>query len=360
VRPSFDESFQFQVSVPELALVRFLVLDDDFIGDDFIGQYTIPFECLQPGFRHVPLLNNEGDPLPNATLFVHIAVTNKRGGGKAKKRGMSVKRKSSRVNTGMKLVGIKTVDDQFKTAVAPLCESIAMRNKLEAALVGGTVKLPLKSSFIYLLLLGKIQIDWQEECGLGPAGTIRQGIRLIHSRMMTLAVNSTPPSSPSAGSETSRSQDVVPSFMIESDDKNFPVIIVTGQIPDQLQRTFQKLKTLISHCVATLGHADTLLTKIEESIKHISESHDELAHLCLESGLKGQKATRAAENFTWNLRLLKAQLSLVSKSQDEAQDIITQVFDTGGVLGILSSKMMGRSGRRFSRVIHDPIRDSTL
>ncbi|VDM81791.1 unnamed protein product [Strongylus vulgaris] len=180
---------------------------------------------------------------------------------------MSVKRKSSRVNTGMKLVGIKTVDDQFKTAVAPLCESIAMRNKLEAALV-----------------------EWQEECGLGPAGTIRQGIP-------------TPPSSPSAGSETSRSQEVVPSFMIESDEKNFPVIIVNGQIPDQVQRTFQKLKVLIAHCVATLGHADNLLTKIEESIKHISESHNELAHLCLESGLKGQKATRAAENFTWNLRL---------------------------------------------------------
>nr|CAD2196851.1 unnamed protein product [Meloidogyne enterolobii] len=41
--PTFDESFQFSVSVPELALIRFLVLDDDFIGDDFIGQYTIPF-----------------------------------------------------------------------------------------------------------------------------------------------------------------------------------------------------------------------------------------------------------------------------------------------------------------------------
>ncbi|CAJ0600322.1 unnamed protein product [Cylicocyclus nassatus] len=335
--PSFDESFQFQVSIPELALVRFLVLDDEFIGDDFIGQYTIPFECMQPGFRHVPLLNNEGEVLPNATLFVHVAITNKRGGGKAKKRGMSVKRKSSRVNTGMKLVGIKTVDDQFKTAVAPLCESIAMRNKLEAAL-----------------------IDWQDECGLGPAGTIRQGIRLIHSRMMTLTVNSTPPSSPSAGSETSRSQEIMPSFMIESDDKNFPVIIVNGQIPDKLQRTFQKLKVLIAHCVATLGHADSLLTKIEESIKHISESHDELAHLCLESGLKGQKATRAAENFTWNLRLLKAQLNLVAKSQDEAQDIITQVFDVGGVLGILSPKLTHRSGRRFSRVIHDPIKDTSL
>ncbi|PIO58798.1 C2 domain protein, partial [Teladorsagia circumcincta] len=36
--PSFDESFQFQVSVPELALVRFLVLDDDFIAPRLIGQ----------------------------------------------------------------------------------------------------------------------------------------------------------------------------------------------------------------------------------------------------------------------------------------------------------------------------------
>ncbi|VDM37165.1 unnamed protein product [Toxocara canis] len=81
VNPAFDESFQFQISVPELALVRFLVLDDDFIDDDFIGQYTAPFECLQSGYRHVPLLNNEGDPLENCTLFVHVAITNRRGGG---------------------------------------------------------------------------------------------------------------------------------------------------------------------------------------------------------------------------------------------------------------------------------------
>lgn len=92
--------------------MRFLVLDDDFIGDDFIGQYTIPFECLQSGqfkfqrfsvlsffeffsqrgklklhfaaasgYRHIPLSNNEGDLLENCTLFVHVAVTNRRGGG---------------------------------------------------------------------------------------------------------------------------------------------------------------------------------------------------------------------------------------------------------------------------------------
>lgn len=35
--PVFDESFEFQINLPELAMVRFVVLDDDFIGDDFIG-----------------------------------------------------------------------------------------------------------------------------------------------------------------------------------------------------------------------------------------------------------------------------------------------------------------------------------
>lgn len=37
--PIFDESFEFQINLPELAMVRFVVLDDDFIGDEFIGRY---------------------------------------------------------------------------------------------------------------------------------------------------------------------------------------------------------------------------------------------------------------------------------------------------------------------------------
>ena len=50
-------------------------------GDDFIAQYTLPFESVAPGYRHVPLLNNEGESIDNASLFVHIAITNRRGGG---------------------------------------------------------------------------------------------------------------------------------------------------------------------------------------------------------------------------------------------------------------------------------------
>jgi hypothetical protein len=32
-----------------MALIRFIVFDDESIGDDFIGQYNIPFPCIRPG-----------------------------------------------------------------------------------------------------------------------------------------------------------------------------------------------------------------------------------------------------------------------------------------------------------------------
>uniref|UniRef100_A0A3B3UV60 Phosphoinositide phospholipase C n=1 Tax=Poecilia latipinna TaxID=48699 RepID=A0A3B3UV60_9TELE len=73
--PSWNENFQFDVYVPELALVRFLIEDHDSTSDnEFIGQYTLPFNSLKMGYRHVPLLNRNGDKLPSAGLFVHVMV----------------------------------------------------------------------------------------------------------------------------------------------------------------------------------------------------------------------------------------------------------------------------------------------
>uniref|UniRef100_A0AAQ5YX00 Phosphoinositide phospholipase C n=1 Tax=Amphiprion ocellaris TaxID=80972 RepID=A0AAQ5YX00_AMPOC len=73
--PEWNENFQFDVYVPELALVRFVVEDHDSTSDnEFVGQYTLPFTSLQLGYRHVPLLNKNGDLLPSAGLFVHVMV----------------------------------------------------------------------------------------------------------------------------------------------------------------------------------------------------------------------------------------------------------------------------------------------
>lgn len=73
--PMWNETFQFDVYVPDLALVRFVVKDyDSTSGNEFIGQYTLPFNSLQNGYRQVPLLNKNGDLLPSAGLFVHVMV----------------------------------------------------------------------------------------------------------------------------------------------------------------------------------------------------------------------------------------------------------------------------------------------
>uniref|UniRef100_A0A674EL95 Uncharacterized protein n=2 Tax=Salmo trutta TaxID=8032 RepID=A0A674EL95_SALTR len=53
----------------QIALVRFQVWDHDPIGQNFIGQRTIAFVSMMPGYRHVYL---EG--MEEASIFVHVAV----------------------------------------------------------------------------------------------------------------------------------------------------------------------------------------------------------------------------------------------------------------------------------------------
>ncbi|KAI5617178.1 1-phosphatidylinositol 4,5-bisphosphate phosphodiesterase delta-1 isoform X1 [Silurus asotus] len=73
--PEWNKSFKFDVNVPDLAIVRFLVEDYDAAShNDFIGQYTLPFTSMQNGYRHIPLLTKNGDVIPSAKLFVHIMV----------------------------------------------------------------------------------------------------------------------------------------------------------------------------------------------------------------------------------------------------------------------------------------------
>uniref|UniRef100_A0A8C1RZT6 Phosphoinositide phospholipase C n=1 Tax=Cyprinus carpio TaxID=7962 RepID=A0A8C1RZT6_CYPCA len=48
--PMWNENFQFNVRVPDLALVRFLIEDyDSSSNNEFIGQYTLPFNSLRNG-----------------------------------------------------------------------------------------------------------------------------------------------------------------------------------------------------------------------------------------------------------------------------------------------------------------------
>ncbi|XP_030625453.1 1-phosphatidylinositol 4,5-bisphosphate phosphodiesterase delta-1a isoform X2 [Chanos chanos] len=73
--PMWNETFQFTVHVPQLAMVRFVVEDYDTASqNDLVGHYTLPFTSIQNGYRHIPLLTKNGDVIPSAGLFVHIMI----------------------------------------------------------------------------------------------------------------------------------------------------------------------------------------------------------------------------------------------------------------------------------------------
>ncbi|KAG7503309.1 hypothetical protein JOB18_035860 [Solea senegalensis] len=74
--PLWNETLNFVVHTPELALVRFVVEDYDKASrNDFIGQFTLPFKCIQTGYRHIHLLSRDGRAIPPASLFVNITIS---------------------------------------------------------------------------------------------------------------------------------------------------------------------------------------------------------------------------------------------------------------------------------------------
>ncbi|KAM8916437.1 1-phosphatidylinositol 4,5-bisphosphate phosphodiesterase eta-2 [Spinachia spinachia] len=67
--PMWEETLVFNIQMPQIALVRFQVWDHDPIGRDFIGQRTVAFRSMMPGYRHVYL-----DGKAESSIFVHVAM----------------------------------------------------------------------------------------------------------------------------------------------------------------------------------------------------------------------------------------------------------------------------------------------
>uniref|UniRef100_T1IHK2 1-phosphatidylinositol 4,5-bisphosphate phosphodiesterase gamma n=1 Tax=Strigamia maritima TaxID=126957 RepID=T1IHK2_STRMM len=73
--PIWNETFEFDIINPDMALIRFLVLDEDMFGDPgFLGQATFPVRCIRPGYRSVPLTNGYSEYLELSSLLVHLTI----------------------------------------------------------------------------------------------------------------------------------------------------------------------------------------------------------------------------------------------------------------------------------------------
>ncbi|KAG7463925.1 hypothetical protein MATL_G00181820 [Megalops atlanticus] len=293
--PLFDETFEFQVNMPELALLRFVVLDDDYIGDDFIGQYSVAFECLQPGYRNVPLLDLMGEPLPHASLFVHVAITNRRGGGKAQRRGLSVRRgaRRGREYVTLRNTGIKALDDTFRPAAAPLREAADLREDAQNATV-----------------------SFKEQCGLPPVAKLKQCIESLTTRLQT-------PEGPPGASLAMRD--------------GYPCLEPLGNLPDTTRKLLSAYDTMITAHKQLIENADSMQERIAQVQKEGMEFHEDLPRLGEKEGLKGRKQSKAVESFTWNITVLKGQCDLLRSAKADALDALRQLALACEACGLTAS-----------------------
>ncbi|XP_028304659.1 1-phosphatidylinositol 4,5-bisphosphate phosphodiesterase zeta-1-like isoform X2 [Gouania willdenowi] len=71
--PSWNADMNFTIKVPKLCLIRFYVQHQTgLFKSEFVGQYTLRFNCLKKGYRWVPLRSREGCNLDPASLFIFV------------------------------------------------------------------------------------------------------------------------------------------------------------------------------------------------------------------------------------------------------------------------------------------------
>lgn len=292
--PIFDESFEFQINLPELAMVRFVVLDDHFIGDEFIGQYTLPLECLLPGYRHVPLQSLTGEELSHARLFVHAALTNRRGGGKPHKRGLSVRKaRKGREYTALRDLGVRPVDEVFRMASPLLREATDLRENLQNS-------------------IGL----FRELCGVSAVANMMQCVLALSSTVC--------------------GPDGTPLLLFDLRDQ-YPTLEPVGPLPDVLRRLVCTYDLMVQAFRAVMEQSEGLHQRILHIQTSAMDFHEGLQSIATREGLKGRKISRALESFSWNITILKGQADLLKHAKAEVLENIKQIHDAA-VTGNMSKQ----------------------
>lgn len=73
--PVWNEQTRFIVSNPDIALIQFLVQDEDVFGDPtFLGQAVYPVNSLKTGYRSVHLKNQFSEEMELSSLLIHLDI----------------------------------------------------------------------------------------------------------------------------------------------------------------------------------------------------------------------------------------------------------------------------------------------
>jgi hypothetical protein len=273
--PVFDETCEFRLAVPDMALIRFVILDDDFIGDEFIGQYTIAYSCLLPGYRILKLHGIFGEELEGASLLVHIQSSSAREMGKKK---TMLRRRPNRSTGKLRTVGVKSADELYKNISAIVREASELRTSHENA-----------------------TRELKEACGLQPVSNIKQVMRHVSTRKIPIKF-----------------------FMIEGTTQTRIDIM---NLPEHSKKSCTAIEGFETSCLQLIESGPTASTLIEDAHAAAVQLSETIQSLGSVDGLKTKKAAKVHENHAWNCRLLRGQLELLKSSIIEAIRQLTQVLE---------------------------------
>uniref|UniRef100_H2Z2T5 Phosphoinositide phospholipase C n=1 Tax=Ciona savignyi TaxID=51511 RepID=H2Z2T5_CIOSA len=303
--PLFDESFEFRLSLPSLALVRFVVLDDEFIGDEFIGQYTIPFECLLPGYRHLRLRSIFDEPLDGATLFVHVAITEPDTAGKRSSAGKRARKGRSKKETevfSVKEIGLPTVDDIFKTALTPLKCATNLMDTQRWSLA-----------------------HFRETCGMAPLASPKQCVRALAQR--------------------ARSDADVPQICIRRRDLRLSLEL-RGATPtnETWRKTGLAFDALVADAQAIIDKGAVVGEALSTACKKASKIYEKpsKSNLRKKLSVSGDSERRARrnvdENFRWNYSVVKGANESLNESRRSAETLLADLWSAAVQYGVANKE----------------------
>ncbi|CAF1344581.1 unnamed protein product, partial [Adineta ricciae] len=292
--PQFNDAFEFEIAFPELTLVRFVVLDDDSLDYDFIGQFTLPFECIHPGYRHVHLYTIGGDLIPNAYLFVHIAINSKsltikpcRTLSRCRR---SITRRKLRI-ASFRSVYYKQIDDLFKSVIQPLETAFEYRHGVEQSLC-----------------------KLNEYCGLPGISNVKQCVRKIASRL--------------------QKGNLIGAVVIRS-QSDIPIFEYSTTLPELSRQSIIALEEVVGHCRALVENGNLIYQKLSSVQTELYEFSQNIPKLFETHGLRGKKVTKAVNNFSYNLAFLHGQTDLLNKAKQDASIIIQQILEAAETTHLL-------------------------
>ncbi|KAE8745291.1 hypothetical protein FOCC_FOCC007976 [Frankliniella occidentalis] len=267
--PVFEETFEMVIFLPELALLRFVVLDDEYIGDPFIGQFTVPLHCLSRGYRVVRLLNAAGEPLDGACLFVHIEMWHRRGRQNSKKRYKKEK-------LDLRTVGISSVDDLVKSNERSLRAMVELRSETDLAMSA-----------------------LRCECGVSDGASMQHCLRVITHRIQ-------------------RTRSVRKVYIQEVDGS--PMLrLEADTLSENMTRCLCTLDRACEQLASVRRLHDSTAAPVLDLCAQLEDKARDFPNLALGLGLKGAKFTKASDNLAWNVRVIRGALRQLGEVKEEAE-----------------------------------------